>query len=35
MIYNDIEFLDLDDISGQIKQEGWLYIVLIFYAIFN
>ena len=27
--------LDLDDTSGQLKQEGWLYIVLILYALFN
>ena len=26
---------DLDDTSGQLKLEGWLYIVFIFYISFN
>ena len=30
-----IKCLDLDDISGQLKLEGWLYNGLIFYALFN
>ena len=28
-----IKCLDPDDTSGQLKQEGWVYIVLIFYAL--
>ena len=30
-----IKCLDLDDTNGQLKLEGWLYIVLIFYTIFT
>ena len=30
-----IKCLDLDDISAQLKLEGWLYNVLFFYTIFN
>ena len=30
-----IKFLDLDDTSVQLKQEGSLYIVSICYAVFN
>ena len=30
-----IKCLDLDDISGHLKLEGWLYNVLIFYALFS
>ena len=30
-----IKCLDLDDTSGQFKQEGWLYNGLICYAFFN
>ena len=30
-----IKCLDLDDICGQLNLEGWLYNVLIFYALFN
>ena len=30
-----IKCLDLDDTNGQLKLEGWLYIVLIVYTHFN
>ena len=29
-----IKCLNLDDTSGQLKLEGWLYVVLIFYTLF-
>ena len=30
-----IKCFDLDDISAQLKLEGWLYNVLSFYTLFN
>ena len=30
-----IKCLDVDDIIGYLKLKGWLYIVLILYALFN
>ena len=30
-----IKCLDLDDTNGQLKLEGWLYIALIFYILFD
>ena len=30
-----IKCLDLHDMCAQLKLEGWLYIVLIFYTLFN
>ena len=30
-----IKYLDLDDTNGQLKLQGWLYIVLIFYTLFD
>ena len=30
-----LSMADPDDTNGQLKLEGWLYIVLIFYTLFN